>query len=242
MPGGPQHGGQLVAIPGMRIRLTRNVDKERGFVNGALAHIEHVLAPDVFIAKTPAGVHILVHRVAYRDAGRRSFMPFCYGYAMTMRRAQGSTLEFVGLFFDHKYPADRGYAYVGNSRVRKAECLYLMGKLKRTDWLPVNGNEEEEQLTRGIDNEDTESNSDQGSEDQGASSSDDDQGSEDQGASSSSDEDQAVSSSASSSLEDQGASDHEDSEDPADAELDSDWDREGGGDCKDEWVEQMAAG
>ena len=34
--GDPEYGGKVVAIPGLRIRLERNVDKERGFVNCAL--------------------------------------------------------------------------------------------------------------------------------------------------------------------------------------------------------------
>eukprot|EP00973_Karenia_brevis_P000818 113591-Karenia_brevis.AAC.1 len=133
----------------MRIRLTRNVDKERGFVNGAIAEVEYVLRKDVFVARTPTGVRILVHPVAYDG---QHFMPFCYGYAMTIRRAQGSTMELVGLWFDHKYPADRGYAYVGSSRVRRAEDLWLMGKIKRSDWLPVGGEGlDQEQCKRGSD-------------------------------------------------------------------------------------------
>ena len=123
--------------------------------------------------------------VSYKDFGKIPFMPFCYGYATTIRRAQGSTLRLVGLWFDHKYPADRGYAYVGSSRVRAAHDLFLVGRVKRSDWLPVGEEKPEEQTHRGVDSEDTSSNSDAGSEDQGATSSDSDVGSEDQGAASS---------------------------------------------------------
>eukprot|EP00973_Karenia_brevis_P057477 7994990-Karenia_brevis.AAC.1 len=83
-------------------------------------------------------------------------MPYCYGYAMTMRRSQGSTMEMVCLWFDHKYPAHRGYAYVGASRVRRAEDLVLMGKLRRTDWLPVGGEDNpDEQVKRDEDSAST---------------------------------------------------------------------------------------
>ena len=178
IPGDPKHGGgYLVPVPGMRIRLTRNVDKQRGFVNGALAEIEYVLHRRVFIAKTPRGVRMLVHPVAYEEHGTYSFMPFSYGYAMTIRRAQGSTTDQVALWFDHKYAAERGYGYVGASRVRAARGLYLMGKVKRSDWLPVGQPTEDEQLQRGYDSAIT-SDSDFGSEDPGMTSSDDD---EDQG-------------------------------------------------------------
>lgn len=61
-----------------------------------------------------------------------------YAYATTMRRAQGSTLDLLGLFFDRKR-ADRGYAYVGVSRAKVKNDVYLLGSVRRTDWLPVGG-------------------------------------------------------------------------------------------------------
>ena len=100
---------------GMRIRLTRNMDKQRGFVNGAMGVVEHVLASDVFVLKTTHGVRILVHKVKLDGV----FMPTTYAYAMTIRRAQGTTLDLAGLLFDRAC-ADRGYGYVGASGVRKA--------------------------------------------------------------------------------------------------------------------------
>ena len=158
----------------MRVRLTRNIDKERGFGNGALAEVEYVLRKDVFVVKTPLGVRHLVHPVTATHKGVQcTFVPACYGYAMTIRRSQGSTLDLVALWFDHSYPCDRGYAYVGASRVRSAKDLCLMGKVRRTDWLPVGGNEEDEQSRRGSDSEDSQSNSDQGSEDMAPSDSSD---------------------------------------------------------------------
>ena len=210
IPGDPDLAGDAVVIPGMKVRLTRNVDKERGFVNGTLAEVEHILAKGVFVVKTPSGMRILVHPV--RMDGR-TFVPFCYGYAMTIRRSQGSTLASVGLWFDHCFPADRGYAYVGASRVRNATDLWLMGKVKRTDWLPVGAEKETEQTFREDDSQTTDSGSDFGSEDQG--SSEEDEGDEDQGASTEESE-----------QEDQGDSDDssdkvQSDEDPGDSEDDS---------------------
>ena len=43
------------------------------------------------------------------------------------------------LFFDHGYPADRGYGYVGASRFRSAGGLFHYGRLRRSDWRPVGG-------------------------------------------------------------------------------------------------------
>lgn len=76
---------------------------------------------------------ILVHPVTI--AGHK-FMPVTYDYATTMRRAQGATLDLVGLYFDRKR-SDRGYGYVGASRAKKQIDVFLVGKVRRTDWRPV---------------------------------------------------------------------------------------------------------
>ena len=141
--GDPQCGeGKMVFMEGMRIRLTQNIDKDRGFVNGMLGTIRKVLRKDVFVLETMAGVNILVHPVWHK---KQIIMPCTYGYATTMRRAQGATLGAVGLVFD-KRRADRGYAYVGASRCRRADKLFLVGRVRRTDWLPVRGDPANEQM------------------------------------------------------------------------------------------------
>lgn len=55
--------GLLDLQPGMRVRLTRNLDKERGFVNGNVGVIETMLTKEVFIMKTVQGTKLLVHPV-----------------------------------------------------------------------------------------------------------------------------------------------------------------------------------
>eukprot|EP00973_Karenia_brevis_P045218 6263644-Karenia_brevis.AAC.1 len=78
-------------------------------------------------------------------------MPASYAYAMTIRRAQGSTLDSVGLLFDRRR-ADRGYAYVASSRVRRRGDLWLVGRTRRTDWLPVGADADgQEQLQPSAD-------------------------------------------------------------------------------------------
>ena len=98
---------RVVVASGMRIRLTLNVDKERGFVNGNTGTVKSMLCSDVFLLQSDQGLPILVHPVTQKG---RKFLPVTYGWATTMRRAQGATLEKVGLWFDRKLP-DRGYAY-----------------------------------------------------------------------------------------------------------------------------------
>ena len=99
----------IVARVGIQIRLTRNLDKDRGFVNGAVGHIHVVLSPDVFIVKLTTGNLVLCHPVC---AGDRTFLPCTYGYATTIRRAQGSSLHLGALYFDHSWPPMRGYGSV----------------------------------------------------------------------------------------------------------------------------------
>ena len=66
------------------------------------------------------------------------FLPCTYGYATTIRRAQGASLVQGCLWFDqHRHAAGRGYGYVGVSRFRSRAGCYIFGKLRRTDFLPV---------------------------------------------------------------------------------------------------------
>lgn len=64
VPGDPQsEGGIMVLQVGMRVRLTRNLDKDRGFVNGNTGTIDKVLRKDVFIMQSAQGTRILVHPI-----------------------------------------------------------------------------------------------------------------------------------------------------------------------------------
>ena len=39
--------------------------------------------------------------------------------------------------------------------MRRRQDVFLMGKLRRSDWLPVGGDGESEQLQRGVDSDDS---------------------------------------------------------------------------------------
>ena len=71
--GDPQaEAGLLWLQPGMRVRLTRNLDKDRGFVNGNSGIIETMLTKDTFVLLTKQGNRILVHPVTDRG---ETFVP-----------------------------------------------------------------------------------------------------------------------------------------------------------------------
>ena len=83
----------------------------------------------------------------WREERGERFLPCCYGYATTIRRAQGASLDMGCLWFDQHYRhAGRGYGYVGVSRFKSQAGCYLFGKLRRTDFLPV-GAEKEDEVT-----------------------------------------------------------------------------------------------
>ena len=92
--------------------------------------------------------------------GKATFLPCAYGYATTVRKAQGASLDGVALYFDHCYPPERGYGYVGASRARTKAGLYHYGRVRRSDWLPVGGDDAQEQTMRGVDSESDRDNSD----------------------------------------------------------------------------------
>ena len=142
---------RIIARPGLILRLSRNNDKYRGFVNGALCQVSESLAGNrVFTAKLlSSGNFVLVHPMEER--GRR-FLPCCYGYATTIRRAQGASLSCGAVFFDQRrHAAHRGYGYVAVSRFRTREGCHLYGQLRRTDFLPIGDPSEHEQVQRGAD-------------------------------------------------------------------------------------------
>ena len=146
--GDPKVAGlPIVLREGVLVRLTRNLDKPRGFVNGALGTVQVVLGQYCAIVKLTNGTLVLLHPVA-NESGV-PFLPCTYGYATTIRRAQGASLHHGCLYFDHCYPPERGYAYVGVSRFRSASGVYHFGRIRRTDWLPVGPFVDGQQLERG---------------------------------------------------------------------------------------------
>ena len=139
--GMPTESDKVAVAPGMRMRLTHNVDKERGFVNGNAGMVRKMLRADIFLLQSDQGVPILVHPISSQG---RKFLPVAYGWATTIRRAQGATLDKVGLWFDRRLP-DRGYAYVGVSRAKRRADVFLMGRVRRSDWRAVKGEGSDEQ-------------------------------------------------------------------------------------------------
>ena len=144
---------RIVAKPGVYIRLCRNFDKKRGFVNGAIGIVvESLHGNAVFVVRLiGTGNLVLVHPM--REHGE-TFLPCCYGYATTIRRAQGADLHHGCIYMDQlKRVAARGYAYVACSRFKSKAGCHLYGHLRVSDFLPVGLPREGEITERGVESQ-----------------------------------------------------------------------------------------
>ena len=76
----------ILVRPGIILRLSRNLDKVRGFVNSTVCVvIESLRGNSIFVAKLlSSGNYVMVHPMT--EDGN-TFVPCCYGYATTIRRA-----------------------------------------------------------------------------------------------------------------------------------------------------------
>ena len=122
------------------------------------------LSRQVAVVELTSGKLCLLHPVS---DGKQTFLPCAYGYATTIRKAQGASLDAVVLYFDHSYHSERGYGYVGASRAKSKAGLFLYGRLRRSDWLPVGPGAIGEQEERSLESKssDSESEDDYGDED-----------------------------------------------------------------------------
>ncbi len=79
---------------------------------------------------------------------RKEFLPCSYGYAVTVRKAQGASLHGVVCYFEVFKPLERGFAYVAVSRARRSEGCFHFGRIRRTEWLPALGAHADAQTER----------------------------------------------------------------------------------------------
>jgi hypothetical protein len=100
----------------MRVRLTRNLDKDRGFVNGNSGIIETMLTKDTFVLLTKQGNRILVHPVTDRG---ETFAP---------DRVQPFFLVFTNSYMLIFCPdLVAGYPYFAAGPLSTIYCLLFVG-------------------------------------------------------------------------------------------------------------------
>lgn len=123
---------------GQRIFLTRNLDKENGFVNGMAAVVEsydprtHCLMVTTKLGKTLA-VHKCTEEVSW---GRRvTSFPVRLGYASTIPKIQGTTLKHITVWLDR--PWCKAAGYVALSRVEHDDDYLIAGKVTPEHFVPA---------------------------------------------------------------------------------------------------------
>ncbi|CAE7787117.1 unnamed protein product [Symbiodinium sp. CCMP2592] len=124
---------------GMRVTLTRNVQKEQNFVNGMRAVVLAVQRSSVLV-QTHCGDVISVF--PYTDdeifiAGERrrvTYLPLRLGYATTLQKIQGATLEHITVWLD--VPNVEAAAL---SRVQYDQNWRFLGHVTRHHFTPASG-------------------------------------------------------------------------------------------------------
>ena len=125
---GPLKGAPTDVYKGMRIFLTKNLDKENDFVNGMSATIEHYDQHSHCLqVLTRTNQRLAVHMVCNElDDGRKvSCFPVRTGYASTIPKIQGMTLPHITIWLDSINC--RAAAYVAMSRVKTDKDYLIAG-------------------------------------------------------------------------------------------------------------------
>ena len=97
---------------GMRIILTKNLNKQIGFVNGMGATVRRMGQQGLFVI-TDQGMPIMIH--PWTSEEKVTHFPFRLGYASTLHKVQGATLADITIWLD--IPNMPAAAYVALSRV-----------------------------------------------------------------------------------------------------------------------------
>ena len=118
---------------GARIQLTRNIHKEMDYVNGMGATILGLQQGGARV-RTDTGFIVVVY--PWTDAESQStYHPMRLGYANTLTKLQGATLDSMTLYLD--VPNIPAAGYVALSRVRYDKHWRFVGYLTRHHFTPA---------------------------------------------------------------------------------------------------------
>ena len=122
---------------GMRVFLTKNLNKRDDFVNGMQATVEDFDAGSRCLrVLTASGKRLSVFPVTETVGKYKvTFYPLRIGYAGTVQRIQGMTLEHVTVYLDA--PGCRAAAYVALSRVEYDHQYLIAGDVHPRHFVPA---------------------------------------------------------------------------------------------------------
>ena len=99
---------------GARVKLSKNINKPGDFVNGMQGHVEGLLKGGIMV-RTVTKKAVVVFPWTDPDT-KATFFPMRLGYANTLHKVQGATLDDVTIWLD--VPNVQAAGYVALSRVR----------------------------------------------------------------------------------------------------------------------------
>jgi hypothetical protein len=117
---------------GLRIAFTRNVCKEMDYVNGMGGVVQAVLNSGI-VVRTDTGYTVVVY--PWTDEDRNVFHPIRLGYAHTLLKVQGATLDHATFYLDS--PGIEAAGYVALSRVRRDADWQFVGGMSTNHFLPA---------------------------------------------------------------------------------------------------------
>ena len=123
---------------GMRLSLTKNFDKRGDFVNGMTATVDYYDDETKCLGVTTAtGKQLAVHLYSegVENSGRVTCFPVRLGYAGTVQRIQGMTLNHITLFLDRA--GCRAAGYVALSRVAYDKDYLIAGPVTPRHFVPA---------------------------------------------------------------------------------------------------------
>ena len=128
---------------GLRVRLTRNMDKRHDYVNGMSATVEDYNAASAgLVVKTETNLILCIYPVTEQvltDSGevrgRVVYYPLRAGYADTVHKYQGAELEHVTFWPDR--PGCQAAGYVALSRVKRDKDYLLGGCIDCDHFVPA---------------------------------------------------------------------------------------------------------
>ena len=134
----PPEPSHVVLYAGLRVVLTKNLDKEHHFVNGMPAVVEHVdSAAKSVVVRTDTGFRLPIYPFTDDDVpvGRVVYYPLRLGYAGTVYKYQGAELPHVTVWLDR--PRCPAAGYVALSRVHYDRDYLIGGVVTCEDFTPA---------------------------------------------------------------------------------------------------------
>jgi hypothetical protein len=122
---------RLRVFKGLRVSLTKNLNKKMDFVNGMGATVVGASRRGVRVVTDTRRFLVIF---PWTDENKIAFLPMRLGYATTLMKMQGSEVEHMTMWLDA--PDIEAAAYVALSRVRTDAAWRFVGDPSRHHFMP----------------------------------------------------------------------------------------------------------